>query len=135
MKDKLDLNFFAAQVYTQHLMIEAGIIPYSKYVNMFYETNFFKNSINIDASMKKLSPEEQRVVKRKFRKLWKKVYKQSTRRLKRTLGLSNRTLQLEAKKVFIKNKKPNFYQRELRKLLIALELLVISLEKIDKKEK
>tara|TARA_Y100000310_G_scaffold253126_1_gene259920 strand:+ start:1031 stop:1438 length:408 start_codon:yes stop_codon:yes gene_type:complete len=135
MKDKLELNFFAAQVYTQHLMIEAGIIPYSKYINMFYETNFFKNSENIDDSMNQLTSEEQRVVKRKFRKLWRKIFKSSSKRLKRTLGLSNKQLQSEAKKVYIKNMKPNFNQRELRKLLVALELLVISLEKVGKKEK
>jgi hypothetical protein len=84
--------------------------------------------------MNQLSKEEQRIAKRKFRKLWRKIFRQSTKRLKRTLGLSNRMISVEKRKVFTKNKKPNHSQRELRKLLVSLELLVHSLEKVSKKE-
>ena len=134
IKDKSDLNFFAAQIYVQHLMIESGIIPYSKYTSIFFDLNLNTNETDIFQLMNQLSKEEQRIAKRKFRKLWRKIFRQSTKRLKRTLGLSNRMINVEKRKVFAKNKKPNHSQRELRKLLVSLELLVHSLEKVSKKK-
>lgn len=130
---KTQLNLFAAQIYTQHLMIDAGIIPYSKYLNIYYDLHIPSTENDIDDLMKQLSPEEQRVVKRKFRKLWRKIYRRSTKRLKKTLGLSTKMLKTEERKVFVKNKNPTYAQRELRKLLVSLELLVQSLEKFSKK--
>lgn len=133
LNDTSNLNFFAAQIYVQHLMIESGIIPYTKYINMFYDLNLISKETDIYDLMKQLTPEEQRIAKRKFRKLWRKIFRQSMKRLKRSLGLSNRMINIEAKKVFSKNRNPSHSQRELRKLVVALELLVYSLEKVGKK--
>ena len=55
----------ANEIFVQMKMVEQGIVPYA----------IFRR--NISEALSSLSPEQQRVVKRKFRKLWRKAYRHS----------------------------------------------------------
>jgi hypothetical protein len=63
------MNLSAKDIMIQMKMVESGIVPYDITHQKILE------------ALSSLSPDQQRVVKRKFRKMWRKAYRSPSHRL------------------------------------------------------
>jgi hypothetical protein len=87
------MNDFYGQLFSEHeralllaLMLEAKIIP-------FYTPNY-----DLNKTFEQFSPEQTRIMKRKFRKIWRKIAKQ-----RRLIVNKHHNISAYSKRIFVFN--------------------------------
>jgi len=97
---------FVNDILLQLAMLDAGIVPFASGGRITDE----KSLKLIDQRIASMSIENQRIVKRKFRKLWKKaVRKLNHERIRRDVP------EVDVRQYGYRSKKPSSYQKRMRR--------------------